>query len=88
MSQIILLCERIDAGIAQATHQQISAHLAQFLSRFPRPLPEVEKSIGAGVKKQAMTLLDHVLHQRCFGSQKPGNETTVPFGTKVGLSSN
>ena len=87
MSQIILLCERIDAGIAQAAHQQISAHLAQFLSRFPRPLPEVEKSIGDGVKEQAMTLLGHLLYQRCFGFHKPGNETTVPFETTVGLSS-
>ena len=86
MSQIILLCERIDAGIAQAVHQQISAHLAQFLSRFPRPLPEVEKSIGDGVKEQAMTLLGHLLYQRCFGFHKPGNETTVPFETTVGLS--
>jgi hypothetical protein len=37
---------------------QISPHLAQFLSRFPRPLFELEKSIGEGVKQRANELVE------------------------------
>jgi hypothetical protein len=80
----MIMCQRIDAGTGKAFDLQISAHLAQFLSRFPRPLYEVEKSVGEGVREKAIGLLDHVQYRQRFSSDVREDVTAIYIGTAVG----
>ena len=58
----MILCERIEKGMIELSDRSISEHLACFLSNFPRPLFEVEQSMGEEkfrqVKRQAMQRFD------------------------------